>query len=298
MAQGVKAKKTLTITVVLNGIFIFVEYNTRVGSIMADDLWEVAKILKPEYMPMVVLVVTKMDHFQPQGSWQSKDDMQKHISDMFAADFDVNCAVFSEQSSNKEYLFNMMYKAVCDKPAIQLQYEEHEFLQYFELKAWKGREMHDLCRTKTVIQGLTSGFLEGLSDLEDNRNEYSDAEFQDCVYGAIQQSNQELSDMVIKPFLERNGDSTEEFGDYAAYIELQKMVLSAHSEVRNAAKRLLPINPDDTSNWRNALRRCQHCGEVWVRVEGCDGETTCGLLPQTGDPYGEDSYIDYLWTTV
>lgn len=55
---------------------------------------------------------------------------------------------------------------------------------------------------------------------------------------------------------------------------------------------------DDTSNWRNALRRCQHCGEVWVRVEGCDGETTCGLLPQTGDPYGEDSYIDYLWTTV
>ena len=100
------------------------------------------------------------------------------------------------------------------------------------------------------------------------------------------------------PFLKRNGESEQEFEDYAAYIELRKLISSAHNEVRNEAKRLLLINPDDTSNWRNALRRCQHCGEVWVRVEGCDGETTCGLVPETGDPYGDESYFKYMWMKV
>ena len=50
-----------------NGIFIFVEYNTRIGSNMADNFWEVAKMLKPEYLHMVVMIVTQMDHFQPDG---------------------------------------------------------------------------------------------------------------------------------------------------------------------------------------------------------------------------------------
>jgi hypothetical protein len=104
--------------------------------------------------------------------------------------------------------------------------------------------------------------------------------------------------MIIVPFLKHNGESEQEFEDYAAYIELRKLVSSAHNEVRNEAKRLLLINPDDTSNWRNAMRRCQHCGEVWVRVEGCDGETTCGLVPTTGDPYGNESYFKYMWTKV
>jgi predicted GTPase len=49
----------------LNGIFVFVEYNSRIGSIMADDFWEVAKLIKPQYLHLVVLVVTKMDQFQP-----------------------------------------------------------------------------------------------------------------------------------------------------------------------------------------------------------------------------------------
>jgi hypothetical protein len=27
------------------------------------------------------------------------------------------------------------------------------------------------------------------------------------------------------------------------------------------------------------FKRCPHCNEVWVKVEGCDGETTCGNRP-------------------
>jgi GTP-binding protein EngB required for normal cell division len=282
----------------LNCIFIFVEYNPRIGSNMADDFWEVAKILKPEYLDMVSVIVTKMDHFQTDDTNISEDTIKQNISDTFANDFDVHTIVFSKHSTTKEDLFNMLHHAVANRPAVKLEYSEGEFLQYFDLKAWKGREMHDLYRMKNSIQGLTGGFLEGLNKLEEHLTEYSNEEFQDCVYSAIQQSSRELEEMIIVPFLKRNGESEQEFEDYAAYIELRKLISSAHNEVRNEAKRLLLINPDDTSNWRNALRRCQHCGEVWVKVEGCDGETTCGLVPETGDPYGDESYFKYMWMKV
>lgn len=265
---------------------------------MADDFWEVARILKPEYLDMVSVIVTKMDHFQTDDTNISEDTIKQNISDTFANDFDVHTIVFSKHSTTKEDLFNMLHHAVANRPAVKLEYSEGEFLQYFDLKAWKGREMHDLYRMKNSIQGLTGGFLEGLNKLEEHLTEYSNEEFQDCVYSAIQQSSRELEEMIIAPFLKRNGESEQEFEDYAAYIELRKPISSAHNEVRNEAKRLLLINPDDTSNWRNALRRCQHCGEVWVRVEGCDGETTCGLVPETGDPYGDESYFKYMWMKV
>ena len=29
------------------------------------------------------------------------------------------------------------------------------------------------------------------------------------------------------------------------------------------------------------LRKCPHCGMVWAKVEGCEGQTTCGSMPST-----------------
>lgn len=283
----------------LNGVFIFVEYNARIGSNMAENFWEVAKMLKLEYFPLVVLVVTKMDTFKPQGSFQSKEDIQEHIRSIFANEHDVQSVVFSELEITKQDIFSSLYHAVADKPAVKLEYSEREFLRYFELKAWEGRAMQVLYRTKNTIQEIKSGFLEGLSALENTRDDFSADEFQDFVFSAIQQSSLELENNVIDPFLKRNGDSQIEFDDYTAWIELKKLVDFSQADVRNEAKRLLNINPDDTSNFRNAIRRCQYCGEVWVKVEGCDGETTCGLIPSDGgDAWGGDSFCQNVWSKV
>lgn len=80
----------------------------------------------------------------------------------------------------------------------------------------------------------------------DSSKAYTDADFQDYVYSAIQQSNQELQELqelVIDPFVKRNGDSEIQFEDYARHFELQKLVSAAHTEVRTEAKRLLLTTP-------------------------------------------------------
>ena len=38
----------------------------------------------------------------------------------------------------------------------------------------------------------------------------------------------------------------------------------------------MSYDPDDYEDPRNMIRRCPHCGEIWMKVEGCDGQTRCG----------------------
>jgi hypothetical protein len=240
-----------------------------------------------------------MDQIQPDGSLQTRAAVEERIRRIFADHHDIHRVVFSDVNIEKQDLFIQMHDVLKDKVPVKLEYTEAEFLQYFDLKAWKGREMHDLYRNKNKIQGITSGFFEGIRNLEKNRKKYSDDVFQNFIFSAIQQCHKELEENVMEPFVKKHGNSQMEFEDYAAYIELKKLVYSAQTKFRDEAKRLLPINPDDTSNWRNALRRCQHCGEVWLKVSGCDGETTCGLIPEVGgDPRVSESYVKYEWEEI
>jgi hypothetical protein len=121
-----------------------------------------------------------------------------------------------------------MHDAIKETTPIRLEYTDAEFLKYFELKAWKGREMADLHRTKTCAQGVASRFIEGLNYMEKHRSEYSIDEWQEFIFGAIQQCHKELEEEVMNPFVARNGNSQVEFDDYTAWIELRKIVTSEH----------------------------------------------------------------------
>ena len=35
-------------------------------------------------------------------------------------------------------------------------------------------------------------------------------------------------------------------------------------------------NPDDKDDPTNKIRKCPHCGLIWIKVEGCDDVTQCG----------------------
>ena len=49
------------------------------------------------------------------------------------------------------------------------------------------------------------------------------------------------------------------------------------------------------------LRKCPYCGHVWAKVEGCEGETSCGNRPETvndmrGSEYAVLSTYTFIWS--
>ncbi|CAJ1343880.1 unnamed protein product [Effrenium voratum] len=281
----------------LNGVFVTVEYNPRIRNNMGGDFYEVAKILKKEAYDHIVVLVTKMDQFHADSKFPTRASMEAHIRKSFQADYGMNRVVFSNATSNAWMLFDDMRKAIAKLPKVQLSYTDEEFMEHFDLKAWKGREQFDLHRLKKQIKKLCAQFEEGLRHLVATRHMLSPQEVQDYIYAIIQQNRMELEENVYQPFLHRNGENEIAFDDYAASIELQKLIHRAHSDFRNEAKRYLLVNPDNTNDWRNAIRRCQHCREVWVKVEGCDGATTCGARP-SGRDASSTAYYRLLWERV
>lgn len=281
----------------LSGVFVTLEYNPRIRNNMGGDFYEVAKILKREAYDHIVVLVTKMDQFYPDSKFPDRKSMEQHILQSFQSDYGINRVVFSDKKSTPVELFHAMRKAIAQCSKIHLSYTDEEFLEHFELKAWKGREQFDLHRLKKQIEKVCAEFEEGLQHLVATRRGVSSEEFQDYIYAIIQQNRMELEEKVYQPFLQRNGDDQVAFEDYAASIELQKLIHHAHSDFRNEAKKFLMVNPDNVNDWRNAIRRCQHCGEVWVKVEGCDDRTQCGARPSGRDPTSK-IYHRLMWEKI
>lgn len=268
----------------LNCIFVTVAYNPRIRNSMGTDFVGSAKILKPEYYDLITLVVTKMDQFVADANFPTRSTMEQHISSTFHTDYGMDRVVFSCSQTPAPVLFHALRAEAVKTPKKQLSYTDEEFMEYFDMKAWKGREKIALHRLEKQVEKLCAEFSEGLAHLIDGGAKFSQDEVQEYIYAMIQQNGMELESNIYDPFVKRHGDNAVEFDDYAACIEVQKLIRKAHEQFRGEAKIYLAVNPDDHADWRNSIRYCQYCGEVWVKVEGCDGETNCGALPSTGDP--------------
>ena len=88
---------------------------------------------------------------------------------------------------------------------------------------------------------------------------------------------------LVDDFKEKFKNKMIETDYFCFYIKLQKEILNCCAYFSNKIKTFMSFDLDDYANPKNNIKKCPFCGEIWVRVEGCDGPTTCGNLPQYKD---------------
>lgn len=91
------------------------------------------------------------------------------------------------------------------------------------------------------------------------------------------------SDMVAasKEDIFREVDDRE-LSDEVQNVIYGKAGLSLSLALRNfidASNQFLSWSVTDTNDVRNQYKKCNHCGAVYNKTEGCDGNTTCGAVP-------------------
>lgn len=115
----------------LNCIFVLIEYHPRIGSTMVESFWETFSRLKYESLDMVVIIVTKLDHFEPSEKWRSIDHVKKDIRKIFENDVGVERIIFSHLGSKKGDLLDALFEQMKDLPPQRLEYSDEECIQYF-----------------------------------------------------------------------------------------------------------------------------------------------------------------------
>jgi hypothetical protein len=59
------------------------------------------------------------------------------------------------------------------------------------------------------------------------------------------------------------------------------LALSLHvKQFIESTNKCLSWDMTDPSDARNQYKSCPHCGAVFIKTEGCDGNTTCGAVPR------------------
>ncbi len=67
--------------------------------------------------------------------------------------------------------------------------------------------------------------------------------------------------------------------DESAYFKISKFFYDDHN--------------NKSSDIRDMFRACPNCSLIWMKVEGCDGQTTCGNKPGFYDYYKNKQLHNY-----
>ena len=65
---------------------------------------------------------------------------------------------------------------------------------------------------------------------------------------------------------------------FVNFVKLQKIAYRASMKLNELLLECTLIDRENPKNPLNNIRKCQYCGEVWMKVYGCDGETICGQV--------------------
>jgi hypothetical protein len=157
--------------------------------------------------------------------------------------------------------------AVCEKKH-EFAIGSDNFLRMFKIN----NKMSKILRITTREVG---DFKILKKNFDEARNGYKDKELVDLVFEfqawmaeMIVKAQQRMSDEAKFTF---DGDgAANEAGHVANMVNQLRMVLY---DIRVMAAGY------QTNHGINEQRKCPHCGEVWTKVEGCEGNTVCGNRP-------------------
>lgn len=94
--------------------------------------WDSFSQIKYDDLDMVMVIITKMDHFLPgEGPWLSVQDIESDIRETFRTEVGIDRVIFCNRTISKVKLFNAIINELKNMPQRQLWYNDTEILEHF-----------------------------------------------------------------------------------------------------------------------------------------------------------------------
>ena len=240
-------------------ILIVVKADTRMASPLARIREFAADLI--EFPDAVIgALVTHMDTV----SW-NKQDFQSCLRD----ELGIDCVLFSGKHSHRKFLLDDI-RATC-KQTLDFKIDHENFLKLFKIgKA----ERKIILQIRNEVQS----FKVMKEQFDEARKIYTGKDEIDLIF----EFQAWMEDQVViaqKKLAEANnftflGVKAEAEAGYIASMTNQMRLVLYELRVEAAGFH--------SEHGAGNARRCPHCNEVWIKVEGCEGDTNCGKRPSVG----------------
>lgn len=241
-------------------IFIVVKAEPRIDNVV-DNVRKYADRFLELPMDVVGVLVTHMDKVD----W-TKEDFTPRIVD----ELGIDTVVFSRLSTKPETLLQSILKTCSEEYNLTVNSEN-----FFKLFKIHNNHRKILQSTSDEVKS----FSEKKKAFDKARHNFSGKDLVDLVF----EFQAYMTDEIVKAqkrMSEKNkftfyGDgAANEAGHVANMVNQLRMVLY---DIRTECLGY------QSEHGVSELRKCPYCGRIWTKVEGCEGDTTCGNRPSTAD---------------
>ncbi|EAS06486.1 signal recognition particle receptor beta subunit (macronuclear) [Tetrahymena thermophila SB210] len=244
----------------INRIFLLVKFE-RVGA-MQKNISELLFTLS-EWKNLITIVITHWDkedtEFNRQTFLQAKKNIQENDSDL------QDSFIFVGKDSNPSHLCQAIYLSLCQNYPVKLEIDLTKFKYKFDIYnnitkyIMKQKEIF-----KIVQQNIEKDII---SYNQDDKDEFLHA----CMVNISQ-----IAEEIIQDLIKEHRKDMDEVQSYMHYMELKQHFTPIVERIRKLASQRMSYSLLNHSDPRNLFKRCPNCNLIWLKVEGCDGNTTCG----------------------
>ena len=248
-------------------IFIVVKAETRIANVF-ENVSKYADRFLELPMDVVGVLVTHMDMVD----WK-EEELRPLIED----ELGIDTVVFSSMSTKRETLLQSILHT-CKKE-FNLTVNNENFLKLFKI-----HNSHKMILQSTSDE--VQNFSEKKKAFDEARKDFSGKDLVDLVFEFQAYMTDEIA-QAQKRISEKNkftfcGDgAANEAGHVANMVnQLRAILFHIRTECREY----------QSAHGVSELRKCPYCGIIWTKVEGCDGNTTCGNRPSTVNDFRDSTY--------
>ena len=248
-------------------IFIVVKAETRIDSVV-DNARKYADSFLELPMDVVGVLVTHMDLVD----WTEKD-----FTPLIDNELGIDTVVFSWINTDQATLKKSILKTCTEKHNLTVNDEN-----FFKLFKIHNNHRKILKSTSDEVKK----FSDKKRDFDEERKAFSGKDLVDLVFEFQAYMTDEIVEAQKRMSKTNNftfeGDgAANEAGHVANMVNQLRMVLY---DIRTECLGY------QSEHGVSELRKCPHCGVIWTKVEGCEGDTTCGNRPDNVNDFRDPAY--------
>jgi small GTP-binding protein len=253
-------RQGLTATAI-NTIFIVIKYDNRFNK-MLDNYYEVEQPLY-NYSNKIVAMISHWD-----------------LSEKPEKDYPEICNVFKDSCSNVIYysdksskieVVSLMYSCISNMKQENLTINNEDFFLNFNIAEIKRGINRSLLQYRQKAQQLFQEYSSVVISIHSAAAEDKD----EVLHMLIVEFKNEMETLLVE-FRKAHGGEMSELDYYTFYIKMQKENVKLCDSFVEKVIPLMSYNLFDNGDPRNLIKQCPHCGLIWFKTEGCDGQTSCG----------------------
>ena len=250
-------------------IFIVVKAETRIDTVV-DNVRKYADRFLELPMDVVGVIVTHMDMV----TWR-EIDFTSRIEDELGIDTVVFSCIITDHETLKQSILK-----TCSETH-NLTVDDENFFKLFKIHSNHRKILQSTSDEVKKFSQKKRAFDEARRSFQGKDLVDLVFEFQAYMTDEIVQAQMRMSEKNNFTF---HGDgAANEAGHVANMVNQLRMILY---DIRTECLGY------QSEHGVSELRKCPHCGLIWTKVEGCEGDTTCGNRPSAVNDLRDPSYAE------